>query len=394
MKAMKLIGLIGLMGWLMGCSSDSKEQYPTEPMSSTPITFSANQGEEQTVTRAGTSLHDKGVSTFKVWGYKNMSYNDGTESYGDMQTVFPGYTVNWTSNSSGSTTTNSNGWEYVNLISSTGDEQSIKYWDWNAEAYRFFGVTGNLSGTRKSYEANGYHEAYEAYEIEMSADGSTDATVAATPYFSHLWFSTGNTSTYPGKAFGQPVQLEYLKPFAKVRFMFIFENPNDAKETTLTEKSFRPTNGDIIQTSAQITVSYPLTGTAIKESYTITSEPGGITMFTQDYYELVYKEGGHVVKPYLDAPENILENGVSVSLLEKEYAVLPATNQGTYTLTVSVNGDPKTTVVPAEFMDWKIGYLYTYIFKVHVDGSVSIDAVQSAFTLWEIHPADQTVYNW
>ena len=148
MKAMKLIGFIGLMGWLMGCSSDSKEQYPTEPMSSTPITFSANQGEEQTVTRAGTSLHDKGVSTFKVWGYKNMSYNnDGTESYGDLQTVFPGYTVNWTSNSSGSTTTNSNGWDYVNLISSTGDEQSIKYWDWNAEAYRFFGVTGRSSGT-------------------------------------------------------------------------------------------------------------------------------------------------------------------------------------------------------------------------------------------------------
>lgn len=390
MKAMKLIGFIGLMGWLMGCSSDSKEQYPTEPMSSTPITFSANQGEEQTVTRAGTSLHDKGVSTFKVWGYKNMSYIDGTESYGDLQTVFPGYTVNWTSNSSGSTTTNSNGWDYVNLISSTGDEQSIKYWDWNAEAYRFFGVTGNLSGTRKSYEANGDHEAYEAYEIEMSADGSTDATVAATPYFSHLWFSTGNTSTYPGKAFGQPVQLEYLKPFAKVRFMFIFENPNDAKETTLTEKSFRPTNGDIIQTSAQITVSYPLSGTATQETYAISSVPGGIEEFGQDYYETVTKETingvEHVTSPYYDALE---------SECNKEYVVLPATNQGTYALTVSVNGEPKTTVVPAEFMDWKIGYLYTYIFKVHVDYSVSIDVVQSAFTTWSTDfETDHTVYNW
>jgi hypothetical protein len=170
-----------------------------------------------------------------------------------------------------------------------------------------------------------------------------------------------------------------------VRFMFTFEVPDEAKTTTLTEKSFRPTNGGIIQTNARITVSYPLTGTATEESYDITSEPGGITEFTQDYYESVTTDGSHVISPYYDADEDAIR---------KEYAVLPAPNQGTYTLTVSVNGEPKTAVVPAEFMDWKIGFLYTYIFKVHVDGGVEIEKVQSAFTQWTDHQAEHTIYNW
>ena len=33
-------------------------------------------------------------------------------------------------------------------------------------------------------------------------------------------------------------------------------------------------------------------------------------------------------------------------------------------VTVSVNGDPKTTTVPAQYMTWLPGYLYTYIFKI------------------------------
>ena len=45
-------------------------------------------------------------------------------------------------------------------------------------------------------------------------------------------------------------------------------------------------------------------------------------------------------------------------------------------------------------MNWLPGYQYTYIFKVHVDGSVDIDSVQSAFKEWTDHTADHTVYNW
>ena len=365
-----------------GCSHDSADEpgkggdVPVTEKG-TAISFSGEQGGGEMVTRANTAtrattpLSEK-ATNFTVWGYKNM---DTEYSESGLQTVFPGYTVNWQSGSAATTTTNSSGWEYI--LASKPD-QTIKYWDWSAKAYRFFGVTGEANGT---YETNGTDM---TYKITLTADGTTDETIAATPYYSHLWFSTGNTGE-GYQPFGKPVQLEFLKPLSMVRFMFTFEIPEDASSTTLTEKSFCPTNGDIIETTAQITVSYPLTGTATEESYAITSEPSGIPDFTQDYYEAVETDGTNVVSPYFEA------DGTKLS---KVYAVLPATNQGTYTLTVSVNGEPKTTVVPAEFMDWKIGYLYTYIFKVHVDGGVEIDKVQSAFTQWTDHTAEHTIYNW
>ena len=369
----------------ISCSKDDDgdvlggNEEPVPPEVVTPIVFSAMQQEEQTVTRSDAPLSTV-ANTFTVYGYKNMSAEGS--NYGDEKLVFPGYTVKWTENSAATTTTNTNGWDYVNQISSTGDEQTIKYWDWSAKAYRCFGVTGaeNVIGEIVGDGSD------KAYEITMTADASSDAGIAETPYYSHLWFSNG---VYPNKPFGQPVQLEYLKPLAKVRFKFIFENPDDAPRTTLTEKSFRPTSGDVILTKAQITVSYPLTGSAVKESFAITSKLGSIPAFKDDYYEEeeVQKdgEGKHVIYPYYDAV---------ATAFNKEYTVLPATNQGTYTLTVSINGEPKTTVVPSEYMDWKIGYLYTYIFKVHVDLGVSIDVVQSAFTTWNDVETGHTVYNW
>ena len=374
-----------MLALAISCSKDddgdvlggNEEPVPAEVV--TPIVFSAMQQEEQTVTRSDAPLSTV-ANTFTVYGYKNMSAEGS--NYGDEKLVFPGYTVKWTENSAATTTTNTNGWDYVNQISSTGDEQTIKYWDWSAKAYRFFGVTeaenviGEIVGDGSD----------KAYEITMTADASSDAGIAETPYYSHLWFSNG---AYPNKPFGQPVQLEYLKPLAKVRFKFIFEDPDDAPRTTLTDKIFCPTSGDVILTKAQITVSYPLTGSAVKESFAITSKLGSIPAFKDDYYEEeeVQKdgEGKHVIYPYYDAV---------ATAFNKEYTVLPATNQGTYTLTVSINGEPKTTVVPSEYMDWKIGYLYTYIFKVHVDLGVSIDVVQSAFTTWNDVETGHTVYNW
>ena len=61
---------------------------------------------------------------------------------------------------------------------------------------------------------------------------------------------------------------------------------------------------------------------------------------------------------------------------------------------MSVNGEPKSLVVPEEYMDWLPGYEYTYIFKVRESGGVVIDNVQSAFTGWTLHEGTRKVYNW
>ena len=368
---------------LCSCSHDDAtvEQSVPEPVEQgTPIAFATQQQEEQTVTRA--PLKDK-VQVFKVYGFKN---NGPVGSpYSTYQEVFPGYLVKWVANTAGTSTTNTNDWEYVNQQDVGQDEQTIKYWDWSASAYRFFGVAG-ADGTNEVTGA--YTNENQAYKLTYEADATQPAQEEKVPYYSHLWFSTGNLADYADKQFGQPVQLVFVKPLSKVCFKFIFEDPNLAEVTELSGQDFRPTNGNTIKNKGDVTVTYPLTGNATEEVFSTTSEDEGITTMSKDYYkasDISKNDQDKVIAPYFGAEEGNYE---------KVYTVLPAKNQGTYTLTVDVNGDPKTAIVPEEFMDWLPGYSYTYIFKIHVDGSVEISAVQSAFTKWEDHTATHTVYNW
>ena len=356
---------------LGGCGQNSDDEPgggSTPQTGEKAIAFSGDLTEKN-VSRAGEVGLEAYYKRFKVWGFKNDASS--------VHIVMNGYIVNWINNSANTTASNSSNWEYVNQQVLGGTEQSIKYWDFSAKAYRFFGVAGDsetnpTSGAYKPSEANP-----ETYEVTYVADAYNENT---TPYYSHLWFSDGDD-------YGKPVQLEFIKPLSRVRFIFTFEDSNDARNTELTGKNFCPSDGGTIKMKGKVTVTYPLTGSTEKESFAATTEAGGITGFTQDYYESVIEEGGIVISPYLNA------DGTTSG---KIYTVLPTpSGQSSYTMTVSVNGEPKTTVVPAQYMTWQPGYLYTYIFKVHVDGSVTIDNVQSAFTPWILHEKDDhTVYNW
>ena len=340
---------------LMACSGEEAGEV-SQPEVGTPIAFSANQDEKAMVTRA-TSLHDEGIDVFTVWGYKNM---DAEYTTSGLQTVIPGYTVNWQGNSANTTTTNSNGWDY---ILSSEPEQTIKYWDWSATAYRFFGVTGTEGTDYEATRTNG------DYEISITA---TDE--ATTSYFSALWFSTGQLPTYSDKQFGKPVQLVFMKPFSKVRFMFTYASPREG--VVMGSKSFKPTHGSGIAQTGTVTISYPLTGAATKESFSVTAS-SELTDFTEDY------DPDDDNKSYSETDEGW-------------YTVLPNNSQDSYTLTVNLNGVDKTAVVPASYMQWLPGYSYTYIFKINEEGGVEIDMVQAAFstTPWIELSGDPKVYNW
>jgi hypothetical protein len=312
-----------------------------------------------------------------------MDYNDGTGVYGGTQTVFPGYTVKWISGSAASTTTNSNGWEYV-AQQTSGDEQTIKYWDMGAKAYRYFAVTGELNGANGPTGPNTPDEANKPYEFTMPADVSSTAGMNATPYFSKLWFSTGNVADYRDKQFGKPVTLEFLKPFARVRFLYKYSTPREGFK--MTDQKFRPTDDvsaadDVkvkIARKGTVTVHYPTEGTATKEWYTVVVDDNKSTRleaFTEDF------DPDNDTKVY-----NTCDNGW--------YWVLPIISQGSYTLTVKVNNNDRAVTVPAEYMTWLPGYSYTYIFKVTEEGGVEIGWVEYAMTPWTEMTATKTVYNW
>lgn len=370
---MSLMGIIGSMG-LMGCSSEKTEEQgsPTPPPTEVAISFSGSESQENAVTRAaGTPLSAAGVSQFHVWGYKNMDYNDGSGAYGGMQTVFPGYQVDWHENTAATTTTNSSGWEY---ILPGLPVQTIKYWDWGAKAYRYFAVTGTPPHTLND----------TAHEFTFNADASDVDAMAATPYFTRLWFSTGNQVAYPDKQFGKPVTLEFVKPYARVRYLFKYAYPREGIK--LTEKSFKPTSDLTVADDAKVkiarkgtvTVHYPTEGTATKEWYTVAvdgDKSTRLSAFTEDY-----------------DPDD--DGKVYSGTNEGWYMVLPRDTQGSYTLSVKVNGIARTAVVPAEYMQWLPGYSYTYIFKITEEGGVEIGWVEYAVVPWIEMEVSKSVYNW
>ena len=419
-KLMRLMGLIGLMG-LMGCSGGGGDDAPglpptpppTPTVTETAISFSGAESLEQAVNSggsdganraygtygtygtnganrraAGTPLSEK-ATTFHVWGYKNMDYNDGTGAYGSTQNVFPGYQVNWSANSAATTTTNSKGWEYVGIKETGKEEQTIKYWDWGAAAYRYFAVTGERTAY-VAYEANRTYGAaetywtsgtYGTYEFSIAADASSEVARTATPYFSRLWFSTGNQVAYPDKQFGKPVMLEFLKPYARVRFLFKYSTPREGFK--LGVPSFKPTDGSKkIARKGTVTVHYPTEGPEIKEWYTVepNSDPDpavnkALEAFTEDF------DPDDDTKNYTAS-----DNGW--------YWVLPNNTQGSYTLTVNVNNSDRSVTVPAQYMQWLPGYSYTYIFKVTEEGGVEIGWVEYAMTPWTDMEVSKSVYNW
>lgn len=412
----RLIVLIGLMSLgLMGCSGgggdDPTGQPPTPPptpptptTTEVPISFSGSESQETAVSNGGsgtvayvanrvsrraegTPLSEK-ATVFHVWGYKNMSYNDGT-GYGDAQQVFPGYRIEWHEGTAATTTTNSKGWEYVGI-----SDQTIKYWDWGAKAYRYFAVTGwnNQAPPEaygdfevdKAYGTNGHDftiaaNASPKYNESVYDPDGTAAQMNATPYFSRLWFSTGNQATYPDKQFGKPVTLEFVKPYARVRFLYKYSTPREGFK--LVGQSFKPSDGiKKIARKGTVTIHYPTDGTAIKESYTMSPQTGDgsgeLTAFEEDY------DPDNDTKVYSEnAPGGW-------------YMVLPNNQQGSYTLTVTINNSDRSVTVPAQYMQWLPGYSYTYIFKITEEGGVEIGWVEYAVVPWIEMEVNKTVFNW
>ena len=386
-----------------GGSGDEPGGSPMPQPKDTPIAFSGNLAEKKSESHDGTRATTNALSDtherFYAWAYKNTQSST-------TEIVMQDYTVNWLSGSAGTTTSNSSGWEYVNQQESD-PVQSIKYWDFDAVDYRFFGYAGpKTSGTYPDYSCTtGSSDVTISFKVDVSKvvtgnplkdpvslalkDGSTPL-----PLFSKLWYK-GNSSLTAQR--NSPVTLEFLQPYVKVRFMFR-QSESETTKFLLSDMSFRPTppTGSGVQktiaTAGTFTVTYPKSGSTEERwsvsNVTATLNPvvsGTYKGFTQDYYVAA-----------ADATADVKAG-------EKMwYVVIPAKDQGTYTLSVKVNGKEKSVDVPAQYMEWQPSYEYTYIFKITEAGGVEIDAVQSAFTPWVSHeyrdndenPDMYEVHNW
>lgn len=373
------------------CSSSKDDPIQPEPDELLPISFGGNSGAWQDAPssrspqRASRASGYNGLeslyTTFRVWGYKTTAANATQQ-----QLVMDGYKVAYITDGAGSTESNTNGWEYVGISNEKlTTAQTIKFWDYSATSYRFFGYspfTAKATVANTTSLSDGVST--PVVQVSFPFEYSDAATATSIPYTTDLWLAQGSSSSTGSSAdgvstpvarYGSCVTLTFAPIISKVRFRFTY--PDGTDEITMTDIKFcdsrfidSPETADT-PLSGNITVAYPLTGT-----------PKGTTpLFSWTTATGTNTTGRLLLTTPYEEKNASLHITPQVAEYEKWYYVPPLNivpyEQSSYTVSARINGQQKTAVVPSAFMQWKAGYQYTYIFKINdADASITFTDLQ------------------
>lgn len=344
---------------LFSCAGSGQEEpdVPTQPEEPkrASISFGGNSGtwQDAPTTRANKETGLETISkTFKVWGYKTTEGNY-TSGFDKSQNVMNGYIVNWTQPAAGGT----GSWDYTGIRNEElQTTQTIKFWDYSSTSYRYFAFSpanAKVTTTFLSEDGNTTTDAAAATQTSFSIpfEYKEDATAVTTPYISDLWLS--DNQNFENRKYGACVKLTFAPIITKVRFRF-----NYLKDTkiSITDIVFKNINDEPSPTKGNIIVSYPITGTGTKASYK---------------WEENTETGTELIKFTIPYEEDADLNHQATER-KKWYYVPPLgdsnTPQGAYIISATIDGKKSTATIPAEYMQWKAGYQYTYIFKITVAG--------------------------
>lgn len=337
---------------LLSCSSPEQDDLLIPEPQQGSISFGGNSGswQDAPTSRAGETGLETIAKSFRVWGYKNTGGNK-TDGFTDPQKVMDGYIVNWNQPAAGGT----GNWEYTgiknpNLNNAT---QTVKYWDYSATSYRYFaysiptvaGTTITVPTFSGPQTTEGSTNLHASFSIPFTYD--EDATSSSTPYISDLWLSD-NQNFGDDKKYGACVKLTFAPIVTKVRI--IFKYPENITNISIKDISFKKTDGEV-PTAGNICINYPITGTGTQHVYSWETTQKGII---------------NLSVPYEEEADKIHQT----TEIGKWYYVPPIEEQGTYTMTATIDGKTSTAIIPAGYMQWKAGYQYTYIFKITEAGTV------------------------
>ena len=437
-KYMLLIALAALVG----CSSDEFVGDTGSPngeagSGNAAISFNLNVPSVTRADATGATAAEHLSNQFIVWGEKNEINAGETGANVDKvpgatgregHLVFQNYIVRWTDNSAYTTTSNTKNWEYVgykyedgsvspvttnystNISPNTKGEsvnapdQTIKYWDYGASSYTFTAVSalpaditaGNVTITKTQTGSTVYDK---GYTVALTAGSHLDNL-----YFSERQSITqsANTDRTQANKYGGNVTFRFHNVVSKVRVAMYetipgytvtinkFSVDNDGADPAFSEMTDVVTNNFAANLknytsgiAGTVNVTYVASGT--NQNYPIVSFTPTIGTMAK---VLTLGTG---LKAGITIGETA--TGATYDKAEKAYTrVYPnEVNQQnlklklSYTLTAPVTGETivindKTAVIPSQYLQWKSGYAYTYLFKITDDDlyPITFDAVEIA----------------
>ena len=345
--------------------------------------------------------------------------------------MFQNYKVSYTPANTGTTATNASGWEYVGVTKTTEEQsnllspspttggittspadQTIKYWDAGADAYTFYAFadagTNLTSGKMKVTKVNDNdpdHRYTNGYTITLS-----DGADASQLYFADRQYIvySGNTDAQATNAYFGRVVFTFRNAMAKVRvgmyetipgysvtingFEVAEDNADPAFGNMTTQKTDRFSANFINSATGKAgTLNVAYTGTigdaGLMPTASETNTPS-ISFTAADAADNVLALGSNLKADTKLADADGTEAATAATAIfdqaDKGYTpVIPqGDNQRTLKLkvdftlrskvgeTIEVKG--ATAEVPAEYLQWKPSFAYTYLFKIsdHMNGVI------------------------
>ena len=373
---------------LASCSSDDflGENSGNVQNASSAINFGGDAGK---ITRATSNTGDYVKmldGQFKIYGVKKMSETQ-------FVTVFKDYSV-WNA-AANTTTSNTNGWEYVGAKGATNlgtgnisldKDQTIKFWDYSASEYRF--VAGSPISAF-TYDVPVTNESKEIKSATITGlAGHINANEAGQAITTNPVYIAEPIVVKKTK-YQEPVLFSFKRQQAMVRVGLYETIPG----YSITEINFYKAGGskaeavnNIILTSGtenyfvggsdvKGTITYNWTGTT--PSYTYTYDDTNLTK-TQNWYagkfephnalatvstaavaELYGKDNDMSTNGYFTVIPTPSATTAAPILIKCDYTLTSDDHSGE---TIKVTG--ATAAIPAAFSKWEANTRYTYLFKI------------------------------
>ncbi len=360
-----IFSVLMLMTSVLQSCAEREVMNELEPIPDTapqfPISFGGELvGEESAVTRADQTLGQH----FYLYGYKTLAADN-------HPVVFPKYTVYFMPGTAGSTEDNTHNYYYVD----PDKKQYIKYWDYSASEYRYWGYVDNPNISSDDGDGELTITGIAMGINEPKAKDAEDRDIE---------YLVSTLKLVPKAEFGNTVQMRFVHPYAKVRVMiYSGEKLASTDVVELSDISFGPEDtSKKIVSKGTLQIEYPFSGDA--EIYTISS--------TETIDKFV---GDNITLTNANCASNSAAKAIPAEDGAQYYYILSLATGVTPTdfkFSVVYNGTTKTAIVPAAYMHWKPNYSYTYIFKIS-DGTLLF--VDAKIVEWQSGgSANDTWTNW
>lgn len=390
---------------LAGCSSDDfLGDGSGNGQNSAAIQFGGGTTKTHRATSNGTyKIADLQHNGFWVYGTKHSAEEDKTAA--NDQPVYTNYYLKYTDGTANNTQSNTAGWEYVgvdnsqyrdNVTPNVTQAQTIKYWDYSAQAYTFYAATakpddvaaGKVTIKKITADADADGSVYtKGYEVTLKDDATWDEL-----YFADRKVITKTTDAEHGKndVYGGEVNFTFRNALTKVRVAMYETIPG---YSVTIDKFYYTKDGETAQT-AEATDKFkadasntPLetseTGVTYKVVYYNKTEAGGQL---ENQPKMSPKDGAGATKTVLALGNNLKADKILSEIITtptydtdggKYTLFMPQADNNTtlslkvdYTLT-SLDGSGEqikvkgaTAVIPAKYLCWRPNYAYTYLFKI------------------------------